>query len=258
MLKIIDRPNHLLVFWPQPLDLRLRNGSIVCHRLGRPSRSSIKGGDSEPTNGATASWYLNWIRSDSHRRHYLFHRGKPTLDFLWYNGVIPDSTFDNLKRFARLQQSDWFLNRGLWQIWLACHVEHQVRCGYHRTRRKEYFTAAAVKSLLKWRKTADQEGGESFDQRGLRPITLELDQELLLSATLLSTERQLLKLTRGLSTAYSNTATLLFLVSSAKSLLDLEKARRYELKHRDIPRRLSNKRATKMIEQLQKTLSQTP
>lgn len=208
-----------------------------------------KGGHSIVTNGAATSWHLNWMRRDSHRPQYIFRRGRPTRDFLWYDGTIPDSTFSNLKRFADLRQSDWFLNRGLWQVWLSCHVEHEVRCGYHRTRRKEYFIAAAVKSLFKWRRAVDQEGGKSFDQRGLLPKSLEPDQEQLFSASTLSTERELLKLTRGLLAAYRHTATLLSMLYIAETPHDIEKARRYELKYKDIPRRISD-RAIKMMDQL--------
>jgi hypothetical protein len=99
-----------------------------------------KGGPSEIANGATASWFHNYLRGDAQSRLYLFHRGQPTAGFLWHYGLLPDTTCRNLKRFARLHTSDWFLNRGLWHLWLACATEYEARLGAKRSRRKEYWS----------------------------------------------------------------------------------------------------------------------
>ena len=91
-----------------------------------------KGGPSELDNGATASWFHNYLRGDAQSRLHLFHRGQPTPEFLWHYGLIPETTWHNLQRFACLQTSDWFLNRGLWHLWLACVTETQAKLGLKR------------------------------------------------------------------------------------------------------------------------------
>ena len=114
-----------------------------------------KGGPSEIENGATASWFHNYLRGDAQNRLYLFHRGQPTASFLWHYGPLPDATCRNLQRFARLHTSDWFLNRGLW---------HQVfrRRARMATSRDSYVRA----------REGDREGADV----GQRPAPLHRDR----------------------------------------------------------------------------------
>lgn len=215
-----------------------------------------RGGPSEIANGATASWFHNYIRGDAPSGVYLFRRGRPTAQFIWQFGTIPDAIYRHLQRFSKLQLSDWFLNRALWHLWLACSTEYQASLGKKRSRRKEYYTAASTKALAKWRRHCDREGSESIEDRGLAPVAAEPDQEILLSARNMVSQDCLLELVRGLLEAYCHTEELLDLVSSAEVRPDLESARKFEAKHGDIPKRLASRILT-AIDQLEQVLPET-
>lgn len=216
-----------------------------------------KGGPSEVENGATASWFHNYLRGDAQNRLYLFYRGQPTADFLWHYGPLPDTICRNLQRFARLHTSDWFLNRGLWHFWLACVTEYQAKLGTKSSRRKEYYTAAATKTFEKWRRRCDRDGVSAIEERGLAPSSPEPDQEMLASARNLSTQAELLELVSSLFDSYAHTEELFNAVANAKVLADLDVARDFEAKNKDIPNRLAS-RILATIRQLEQILPDTP
>jgi hypothetical protein len=63
-------------------------------------KPSSRGGRSAVDNGAAAGWLHNYLRGDSHRRLYLFRRGRPTSEAVYFHhGHLPPYTLDNLIRF---------------------------------------------------------------------------------------------------------------------------------------------------------------
>lgn len=216
-----------------------------------------KGGPSDIENGAAASWLHNYLRGDAQSSLYLFHRGKPTDSYLWHYGPLTETTFHNLRRFSQLHTSDWFLNRGLWHLWLACLTENQVRKGTKRSRRKEYYTAAAMKMLEKWRRRRDRDLVTTIEERGLAPSCPEPDQEILLSARNLTTQTEFLDLVDSQIDTYSHTESLIEMVANAEVHADLYVAREFEAKNTDVPRRLAS-RILATIEQLEQVLPRTP
>ncbi len=196
-----------------------------------------KGGPAEIENGATASWSHNFTRSDASECKYLFRRGKPTSEYLATDSSASSVIQHQFLKFSNLSSSDWYLNRGLWHLWLACLTEHQVKLGKSRSRRKEYYASASFQALAKWRRSANREGTSTFEARGLIPDPLETDQELLLSARSLTSQAALIDLVEEMLGPYIHTKELLDMAIDAKNYSKFDAVQEFILKHQDIPRR---------------------
>lgn len=201
------------------------------HPLARGGRSTIE-------NGAAASWYHNRLIGDSRRRIYLYRRGAPTSEFRWFHGVVPRDVRTNLRRFAKLEISDWYMNRALWHLTLA--IEHRLdaKSGVRRARGVEYYCAAALKKFDAWRRIRDVSGTASIEGRSLVPRKMEIDQAMLLSARDIASEPGLRRLVRELVEISAPSRTLLGNLSYAESLADIDRCRSYAAKQRRIPNRL--------------------
>lgn len=195
-----------------------------------------KGGPSEIENGAAACWSHNFARSNASECKYLFRRGKPTSEHQAIDSSVSSVIQPQLLKFSNLFPSDWYLNRGLWHLWLACLMEHQVRLGKYRSRRKEYYASASAKALAKWRRSANHEGAPSLEVRGLIPNPLEADQELFLSARSLTNQTALIDLVEAMLEPYIHTKELLSM-TTVDSTLKFDKAQEFISKNEDIPGR---------------------
>jgi len=122
--------------------------------------------------------------------------------------------------------------------------------------REEYYTAAATKAFEKWHRRCDRDGVSAIEERGLAPTSPEPDQEILVSASSLSTQRKLLELVNSLLDSYAHTEELFDAVANAKVLADLDVARELEGRNKDIPNRLAS-RILATIRQLEQVLPST-
>lgn len=133
-----------------------------------------RGGKSEVKNGVSASWKANARKGANGRdTDYWFYHGQPTSHFLYENGRLSDDVAERLKRFARLQPSDWYLNRAISHVLLAFdwHWEN------HKKRDEEYHLKACLRFLGSWHRALRGDGDKNpLEKRGIlkRPVTKDM------------------------------------------------------------------------------------
>jgi hypothetical protein len=174
-----------------------------------------RGGRSEVSNGAAASWIYNYLRGNAAQRLLFFHRGIPTPAHALHRGVIEPSIAANLRRFAALHSSDWFLNRAMWHIWIALTLEHERSTGLRRSRDYRYYVKASMRALQRWRRLVELDSVEPLEQRALLLPAPAADQLALLSVRTAKKESTLVELMHALYPT---------LHASAKLIADLGEA----------------------------------
>ncbi len=126
-----------------------------------------RGGISKTENGACASHTFNMKkRNNSADTAYLFENGHPTSLNYMICGAPPASTTNRLRRLARLDVRDWYLNRTICWILEALNFQWWSEPAYKRT--DENWFDAAFKKLLKYRKLATSGTPlRSLEERGI-------------------------------------------------------------------------------------------
>jgi len=143
-----------------------------------------RGGKAEVSNGACVSSIYNKCRSNNEQPIYLFLSGWPTHDFFTVHEVVPEHIAEHLKRFATLHISDWYFNRAMVNILHGAACSLATRCdGKAFTRNEAYYAKAAWKKLAEWKALAKADSVDGFEKRGLLPVGMDADQELLLRAS---------------------------------------------------------------------------
>jgi len=137
-----------------------------------------RGGKSVIENGVCASWKANSRKSANGRdTDYWFYHGQPTWHCLYENGRLPEDVTERLRRFARLQPSDWYLNRAVCQMLLALDWHYEN----HKKRDEEYYLKACLRFLESWRKALhDDDDKRSLEKRGVLKRPVAHDVRLLL------------------------------------------------------------------------------
>lgn len=139
-----------------------------------------KGGLSTLENGVCASWSSNRDKRDRDEApDFLFFKGKPTAHFRKLGKRVSRQQAQDLERFANLQHSDWYFNRSLNRLLLGVDDLYNPHRGY--TRGEEYYAAAALKTISKWRKIVAREAVATLEERDLAPAKPSRDQKLMLS-----------------------------------------------------------------------------
>jgi hypothetical protein len=112
-------------------------------------RPSTRGGKAEIENGVCASYTFNMKkRANGADNIYFFRNGAPTTVFCQYYGELSPELSVQLVRLGRLQASDWYFNRCLFNVFLA----YEYRCRKNRygstpKRTDSYWLTAAWKRL---------------------------------------------------------------------------------------------------------------
>lgn len=151
------------------------------------------GGGAETENGACMSWHHNYLKRDnpSMATSFLFFRGLPTQNFYFLNERVSDELSMHMKRFSRLHWSDWFFNRAVSHVLIAANQKTLKRKdGESFSRGPDYWAAAAVKALSKWRHASCDV--PTMSRRGLVPGPLSEDRKTLLTLTKASNMREVL------------------------------------------------------------------
>jgi len=145
-------------------------------------KASANSGKAVLENGACMSWSYNWLKRDSKGSMYLFHRGRPTEHFYLFHEKVSDEIAAHFGRFAQLHWSDWYFNRAIFHVLFAAGQHKQRRAdGKPFTRDRNYWAAAAVGALKKWRSGSAEATG--MERRGLVTRPLSEDRRILLSLT---------------------------------------------------------------------------
>ncbi|MBX3743485.1 MAG: HNH endonuclease [Akkermansiaceae bacterium] len=100
------------------------------HRKPRAS-----GGTSTVSNGICASSFHNSKKSSNGRDNcYLFDEGEPTDYHFWNVGTVSQDQLRQLKRLSRIQASDWYFNRAIYQLFKAAGGDrsHQRGVAYYK------------------------------------------------------------------------------------------------------------------------------
>ncbi len=110
----------------------------------------------------------------------FFREGRPTADYLYFLGIVPEEVSRNLRRLARLHSSDWYFNRGIVNTLLAVEDRWLRRRGRQYRRDSQYWARAALRALQAWRKAAARAGTSDLEARAIAPKSPSPDQQLLL------------------------------------------------------------------------------
>lgn len=196
------------------------------------------GGKSVVENGAAASWLYNYLRGNRQQRLMIFHRGLPTAEHTIHVGIIDPLVTAQLHRFRMLHISDWFLNRAMWHVWIGITFEYERRQGLNRSRDYNYYAAASLKCLTKWRQLVDKNSIRSLEQRRLVSPTAEVDQQQLLEIRHSTSTRALIDTMHDLFPSYNASAKALLSLSQAEDVARLERAMDRVESHKDIPHRI--------------------
>lgn len=142
---------------------------------------AAKGGGATVENGVCSSYHFNWSRRDRAPGVRLFEAGRPTADYYVLFGTLRAETAEHLNRFSRLHLSDWYFNRGLFQVRKAAAGRSAVRSDGERfSRGVDYYARAAIRYFDKWRRLAVDV--PSLRKRKLLPLRPSEDQALLIGA----------------------------------------------------------------------------
>ncbi len=182
-----------------------------------------RGGESTLENAALASWIHNYVRgANTMRPLFLLDRGRPTRDFYLLHPALSAELAAQLARFSRLHPTDWYLNRGLWHVWLGSQYLLARDGGTLYRRDTRYRAVCALKQLRKWRKMTQEQSVASVAERGLLLEPVGWDQRALLAAAALDSESELEALMHELFPAMRASSILLDLLGDAEEPVDLE------------------------------------
>lgn len=143
-------------------------------------KPAARGGKSEIENGVCASYTFNVKKraNGADKFHLLDPElgGTPSENYFYYFGAISPEWKKQLFRLSRIESSDWYFNRAVSHLMLACYMachksDHQRKSWYYRN------------SALKKLKEFKSRGGncKSLEERGLVKHPECEDVQLLLS-----------------------------------------------------------------------------
>lgn len=196
-----------------------------------------RGGKSVVENGAAASWLYNYLRGSGQQRFVIFRRGLPTAGHTIHIGAIDPVVAARLHRFRVLHLSDWFLNRAMWHVWIGIAFEHERRQGLKRSRDYNYYAAASLKCLTKWRRLVERDSVASLEQRRLVSSKAEADQLRLLEVRSATANRALVEMMKDLFPSYEATAKAMFSLSAAERPATIDSITKRVESHKRIPDR---------------------
>lgn len=145
-------------------------------------KPASKGGDNSLENGITACIACNSKKNDNTRdRAYFYSCGLPTNDyFLRFDKTNP-VVASIARANADIHWVDWFFNRAISNFQEAVlQVWFEKSGGPRYKRGAEYWLNAGFRYVQDWNRHRLREGITHPDKRGLFPVTLAPDQELIL------------------------------------------------------------------------------
>jgi hypothetical protein len=176
-----------------------------------------KGGSNDIGNALTTSWLWNKWRGAGEQMPALFFAGVPTFAGEWALGEKVMVFFDGVQRMEKLDPSDWWLNRALWNTFIATQNELLRRSGTVRKRGPDYWARAALRMLDEWRKRAARDGVKPPEKRKLQPTVKDRDVQLLWDVRRIETEAALLERINELAVWLEAHQTLMTTVRNAKA-----------------------------------------
>lgn len=137
-----------------------------------------KKGKTEVSNGILLSSRYNYMLSDSKKKYYQFFDGYPTFYYFCINNVIDNKLKKRIKKFSKLNISDWYFKRAASYILFALdYLVHGKRVdGSEKKRTDIYYIKAAFEKLKDWEKIKKIEGAKSFEARNLIAKKPDFDQ----------------------------------------------------------------------------------
>ena len=135
-----------------------------------------RGGKSVLENGLCASSAFNALRGNNTRgKTYFFRAGRVTELFCYTHAALQTEVREQFRRFARLQPSDWYFNRALKDVLIACNNRlNRVKA----TRTWSYWLNSAWNYLQDYQRLSVST--PSFEKRKLLRKPLEEHSKLLL------------------------------------------------------------------------------
>ncbi|PWQ95121.1 HNH endonuclease [Leucothrix pacifica] len=191
-----------------------------------------KGGGNEIENGICASSFYNSKKSNNSRdTGYLFHSGRPTLEFYKHFEVVPIEVVDHLLRFSEAAVSDWYLNRALSRLMYGLEWIVYLENGTRYVRDDKYYAKSSLKMLNTWRKKSKNDA--SLEERGLISVDISEDQKLLLSFRELETEADILDFMQAHYIWFGNGLSAVNELASAETAQELQNV---VSKYRSLPK----------------------
>lgn len=119
-------------------------------------RPKSKNGTDTLDNLVCASHFYNRKKLNNvSDRQYFFREGRPTEQFFWTHGELSRQQADLLARHSRLEVSDWYFNRAIFNIMVAIGDE---LAGAKVSRSRGYWLKSAKKRMSIWK---DLTGGNT-------------------------------------------------------------------------------------------------
>lgn len=145
-------------------------------------KPSKRGGESSLENGVCAGSFFNSKKRDNTWDNvYFFKDGKPTSDYYFIYGEIPENIGKILIRNRLMHFSDWYLNRAFAMFMLIIGHIRRKQGGKTDKRDEAYYANACLTRLNEWRKIVEREKVAKLEDRGLAPTSASSDQIELLS-----------------------------------------------------------------------------
>ena len=138
-----------------------------------------KGGLSTLDNGVCAGWFYNYTKAaKTEESKYLFRNGSVTEHFAALPEVSRSLINQQIDSFHSLDYSDWYFNRSLWRAMLGAQWLAFPNSKYKRD--VEYYSKAAWKTIVSWRRITAKEQTARLEDRDLVPDKMYADQEIML------------------------------------------------------------------------------
>ena len=168
-----------------------------------PARPATRGSASPLDRGVLASELFKSRGKGQRSEGVCFFRGgRPTSDYFFFLGVVPDEIARNLRRFAKLQPADWYFNRCLVNTLLAVEDRWLRRAGREYKRDSRYWAERALRKLEDWREVQKCQPAGSLEARGLAPRQPSPDQQLMLELRDAVSLGDIMAVVRGLAPHY--------------------------------------------------------
>lgn len=144
-------------------------------------KPASKGGKAIIENGICASSTFNSKKSNNGRDNlFFFESGSPTNSFFMVYEKIPREIQNNLKRFANLHHSDWYLNRGIAHFMFILNYYYERSKKVKKIRDDVYYSKVALKKIEKWRRIVSSENLPTLEKRSILTTPFSNDQMELL------------------------------------------------------------------------------
>ncbi len=192
-------------------------------------KPASKGGSNSLDNGIASASFFNWKkRNNSADNLYFFENGLPLYRYFIVNEFLTQEIASSIKRFSKLDTSDFYFNRAMYSFMEALQQKYDPRKinGEKATRTITYWTTLTLKHLIKWRSAIAENHTQSFEKRKIIKYNSE-DVQLMLKLRTCTSVKEILKI---LNQVYPYYAANSDAIENMMSILEKSESKGWEKK----------------------------